>query len=134
MRTNKKNNGSILIVVVFAIALLVAFVGGMLELDVEQFQLMKNEVFSAQAMAIAEAGLADAFAQLRTTHSLPADMEDVSFGGGSYSVSVTGSLPDPNFISTGTSPQGFKANVQADVTVDTIGSYVIRIDKYRINE
>ncbi len=132
MRKKKNNNGSILIVVLFAIALLTAFVGGMLQMNVEQLQLMKNEIFSAEAIAIAEAGLADAFARARTTHSLPGSFSG-NFGGGSYIVSVTGSLPNPGFTSRGISPQGFVANVQADVTVDT-GSYVIRIDKYRINE
>ena len=66
MRTKMKNDGSVLIVVVFAIALLTAFVVGMLQLDAEQIQLMKNEIFSAQATAIAEAGLADAFSRIRT--------------------------------------------------------------------
>ena len=132
MRNNKKNNGSILIVVLFAIALLTAFVTGMLEMNVEQIQLMKNEAFMAEATAIAEAGFADAFARLRTPPHFLGNFSE-NFGGGSYSVSVTGSLPNPTFISRGISPQGFEAKIQADVTVDT-GSWVIRIDKYRINE
>jgi Tfp pilus assembly protein PilX len=133
MRKNNKNNGSILIVVLFAIALLTAFVTGMLEMNVEQIQLMKNEAFMAEATAIAEAGLADAFARLRTTPHFLGNFSE-NFGGGSYSVLVTGLLPDPNFTSTGTSPQGFTAKIEADVTVNTTSSYVIRIDKYRINE
>ncbi|OHB59077.1 MAG: hypothetical protein A2173_08245 [Planctomycetes bacterium RBG_13_44_8b] len=132
MGKDRKNNGSILIVVLFAIALLTAFVGGMLQLNAEQFQVMKNEAFMAEALAIAEAGLADAFARVRTDESLPGNFTE-DFGGGSYSVVVTPPLPNPSFTSTGTSPQGFVSRVAADVTVDT-DSWVIRIDEYRINE
>ena len=66
MRTKMKNNGSVLIVVVFAIALMTALVAGILQLNTEQIQIMKNEIFAAQAIAIAEAGLADAFSRIRS--------------------------------------------------------------------
>ncbi|MCE5340052.1 MAG: hypothetical protein LLF92_02850 [Planctomycetaceae bacterium] len=127
-----KNNGSVLLVVVFIIALLTAFVVGMLQIHSEQFQIMKNEIFTTQSNLIAQAGIADALARVRTSQSLPANF-NTNFGGGSYSVTVAGSLPDPNFTSAGTSAQGFTTNISADVTVDT-SSYVIRIDKLRINE
>ncbi|MBN1787692.1 MAG: hypothetical protein JW806_04790 [Sedimentisphaerales bacterium] len=129
--SNRK--GSILIVVLFAISLLAAFVTGMLQMNMEQAQLMKNEAFMADALAIAEAGLADAFARVRTYEALPTDFGPVSFANGSYSVTITGSLPNPSFTSVGTSGQGYIARVEADVTVDTV-SYVVRIDEYRINE
>lgn len=132
MRINIKNNGSVLIVVVFAIALLTAFVVGMLELNSEQIQIMKNEIYTAQAFAIAQAGIADAFGRIKASHSLPGNFNN-NFGGGSYSVTVAGAFPDPNFTSRGTSPQGYICDVKADVTIDTAGSYVIRIDNLRIN-
>jgi Tfp pilus assembly protein PilX len=133
MRTKTKNDGSILIVVVFAIALLTAFVAGMLQINVEQIQLMKNEIFAAQATAIAEAGLADAFSQIRSSPSWPTSFSK-SFGDGSYDVIVTGS-PPTDVNSTGTSAQGFKARVRAYITIGgTSPSRVIRIDKLRINE
>ena len=50
MRTKMKNNGSVLLVVVFAIALLTAFVVGMLQLNSEQIQIMKNEIYTTQAL------------------------------------------------------------------------------------
>ncbi|MDD5011092.1 MAG: hypothetical protein PHQ00_03105, partial [Phycisphaerae bacterium] len=118
MENTRKNDGSVLLMVVFTIALLTAFVVGMLEMNYEQIQIMRNEIFSAQALAIAEAGLADAFARIRTSSTLPGDFSS-SFGGGSYSVTVAGSLPDPNITSTGTSAQGYQARVQADITVGT---------------
>ena len=64
---------------------------------------------------------------------MPANFSN-NFGGGSYTVTITGTLPDPNVISEGISEQGFDSIVRADVTIDTAGSYVIRIDKLRINE
>jgi Tfp pilus assembly protein PilX len=126
-----KKDGSVLIVVIFAIAILTAFVAGILQLNAEQIQLMKNEVFSAQAMAIAEAGLADAFSRIRSS-PVPVNFNS-SFGGGSYTVTVTGSPPD-TVSSTGTSPQGFVARVEADITVGSTSPYVIRINNLRINE
>jgi Tfp pilus assembly protein PilX len=132
MKRKMKNNGSVLLVVIFVIALLTAFTVGMLQLHSEQFQIMKNEIFTAQSNLIAQAGIADALARLRTNQALPTNF-NASFGGGSYSVTVAGSLPDPNFTAVGTSAQGFTTNISADVTVDT-SSYVVRIDKLRINE
>ena len=133
MKTMFEKNGSVLIVVVFAIALMTAFVVGMLEMNSEQIQLMKNEVFSAQALAIAEAGLADAFSRIRS--SPVATSFSSSFGGGSYTVTVTGTPPtDVNSI--GTSPQGFITRAEAEITIGGTNppGYVIRIDKLRINE
>ena len=134
MKTTRRHNGSVLIVVVFAIALLTAFVAGMLQLHTEQIQLMKNELFAAQALAIAEAGLADAFSQIRSSPSWPTSFSNSNFGGGSYAVIITGS-PPTDVNSTGTSAQGFKARVRAYITIDgTSPSRVIRIDKLGINE
>jgi len=135
MRIKMKNNGSIMIVVVFAIALMAALVAGILQLNTEQIQLMKNEIFAAQANAIADAGLADAFSELRSNPNWNAGFSNKSFGGGSYAVTVEGTSPDPNIISIGTSPQGFVAKVEAEVTIgSTSPSHIIRIDKLRINE
>jgi Tfp pilus assembly protein PilX len=126
-----KNTGSVLIVVVFAIALMTAFVAGMLQLNAEQIQLMRNEVYAAQAMAVTEAGMADAFAQLRSSSSWTSGFNNKSFGGGSYTVSVAGS----SIVSTGTSAQGFASRIQADITIGGSSSpYIIRVDKLRINE
>ena len=128
---NMKHKGSVLLIAVFIIALLTAFIVGMLQLNSEQYQIMKNEIFAAQAHLIAQAGIADAFARIRSSQSLPSGFSS-DFAGGSYSVTISGSMPDPNFTSRGTSVQGFVSDIQVDVTVDS-GSYAIRIDKMRIN-
>jgi hypothetical protein len=134
MKIEFEKNGSVLIVVVFAIALMTAFVAGMLQLNVEQIQLMRNEIYAAQALAIAEAGIADAFSRLRSDSSWDDGFSNKSFGGGSYTVTVTGLPPDANVISTGTSAQGFVARVEAEITLSSTSPYVIRIDRLRINE
>ena len=131
MKKEIKNNASVLVVVVFAIALLTAFVAGMLQLNAEQIQLMRNEVYAAQAQAIAQAGMADAFAQLRSNSGWTSRYTNKSFAGGSYTVTVA----DANVVSTGTSSQGFKARVQANITIGGSSSpYTIRVDKLGINE
>lgn len=134
MKKQTKKNGSILIVVVFTAALMAALVAGILELNTEQIRIVKNEIFAAQAMAIAEAGLADAFSQLRSNCNWNAGFSGKSFGGGSYTVTVTGTPPDPNITSTGTSPQGYVARVMAEITISGSSPYIVRIDKMRINE
>ena len=90
MKIKTKNNGSVLLITVFAIALLTAFVVGMLEMNSEQIQLMRNEIYTAQARAIAEAGLAYAFSQLRTNSAWRGPYTS-DFGGGSYTVKATDS-------------------------------------------
>ncbi len=134
MKTTQKHNGSVLIVVVFAAALMATLVAGILQLNIEQIQIMKNEIFAAQALAIADAGLADAFSELRGNPNWSTGFSGKSFGGGSYTVTVAGTPPDPNVTSTGTSPQGFEARVVAEITIGSTNPYVIRIDKLSINE
>lgn len=121
---------------IFAIALLSALIMGMLQMNTEEIQLMQNHVWAAQALAIAEAGLNDAFARIRADDEWIGPLTDVSFNGGTYDVTVTGTLPNRTIVSTGTSSQGFVARVAADITVDTSDSsdYTIRIDSLRINE
>jgi Tfp pilus assembly protein PilX len=134
MKTKIKNKGSVLLIVVFTIVLLTAFVVGMLQINSEQIQIMKNEIFTAQAKAIAEAGIADAFSQLRTNSSWTTGFSNKSFGGGSYTVTATGDLPVLVVISTGTSAQSFVSRVKADITVGSTSPYKIRINKLKVNQ
>ena len=64
MKKKWNNNGSILLVVVFAIALLTTLVTGMLQLNTEELMLMQNQVSAVETLAIANAGLNDAFVVL----------------------------------------------------------------------
>ena len=134
MKIRQKNNGSVLLIAVFVIALLSALVMGMAQMNTEEIQLMRNQIFAAYALATAEAGLNDAFAQIRADPNWADGFTDKAFNGGSYTVTVTGSLPNRIVTSTGTSSEGFVAKVEADVTISTSSPYIIRIDNLRINE
>lgn len=126
--------GSALLLVVFIAALLAVLVGGMLQITTEQIQLMRNQIRAAEAFATAEAGLNDAFAELRSDSGWSAGFTDKAFNSGSYTVTVSGSLPALTVESEGTSSQGYVARVAADITVGTVSPYIIRIDNLRINE
>jgi len=132
MKTKIKNNGSVLLMVVFAIALLSVLTIGIVEMHTEEIQLMQNQVNAAQATAVAEAGLNDSFSRIR--QGSDPNIASTSFNGGSYAVTVTGTLPNRTITSTATTSQGFSAREKADVTIGTGSSPVIRIDNLRINE
>ena len=134
MKIKMKNKGTILLVAVFAIALLATLVTGILQMNTEEIMLMNNHIALSEAFATAEAGLNDAFAQLRTDSGWTTGFTGKSFEGGSYDVSVTGSLPNITVESTGTSQQGFQARAHADLTLSGSSPYIIRVDTLRINE
>jgi hypothetical protein len=133
MKRKFGHNGSVLLIAIFVTALLSAVVIGILQMNTEEMQLMLNQIYAAEALATAEAGLNDAFAELRADSSWTAGFTDKAFAGGSYSVTVTGSLPNLIISSTGTSSHGFVAKVETDVSVGGSAPYVIRIDEMRVN-
>jgi len=122
--------GSVLLIVVFAIALLSAVAIGILQLNTEEIQLMHNQINAVQAIATAEAGLNDAFLQIRTDPNWDSGFTGKSFNGGSYTVVASGNT----ITSTGTTAQGFVARVEADITTGSTSPYIIRIDSLRVNE
>jgi type II secretory pathway component PulK len=135
MKIKQKNHGSVFLITLFVVAMLSAVVMGMLQMTTEEIQLMRNQIWAAQALCIAEAGLNDALSELRTDSSWSSGFTDKNFNNGSYTTTVSGSLPNLTLESTGTSPQGYAARVLAEVTVASSGPpYVIRIDELRINE
>ena len=99
----------------------------------EELQLMQNQLFAANAMCTAEAGLNDAFSQIRSNSSWTIGFTNKAFNGGSYTVTV-GTMPNRTITSTGTSSQGYMARIAADVTIGTSSPYKIRIDNLRVNE
>ena len=130
MKVSTDNNGSVLLMTVFVIAFLSALAMGMLQMNTEEIQIVQNQMFSAEAFATAEAGLNDAFSEIRANSSWSAGFTDKAFNGGSYTVDVNGFT----ITSTGTSSQGFVGRVEADITIGSSSPYVIRIDHLRINE
>jgi hypothetical protein len=134
MKTKQKNNGAVLLMTIFATALLSAVTIGILQINTEEIQLMRNQIYAAEALAITEAGLNDAFSELRVDSSWNSGFSNKAFSNGSYTVTVSGSLPDLTIESTGTSAQGFVAEVKADITVGSTSPYIIAIKSLRINE
>ena len=134
MNNKQKINGSALLITIFATVLLSAITIGILQINTEEIQLMQNQINAAEALAIAEAGLNDAFSELRLDSSWNSGFSSKAFDNGSYTVTVSGTLPNLTITSTGNSGQGFVARVEADVTVGGTSPYIIRIDSMRINE
>jgi hypothetical protein len=138
VKTRTKNRGSVFLLVVFVTALLAVLVTGMLQMNTEEIQVMRNQIYAAEALAIAEAGLNAAFAELRADDEWNVGFDNVSFAGGEYDVDVdnyegSGSS-DLTIKSDGTSAQGFEAKIEADITVGSTAPYAIRIDNFRIND
>jgi len=134
MEIRVKNNGSVLLITIFVVALLSAITIGILQINTEEIQLMRNQIRAAEALATAEAGLNDTFAELRVDSTWTTGFTDKAFNDDLYTVTVTGSLPNLTITSIGTSSQGFVARVEADITVGNSSPYVIAINNLRINE
>jgi Tfp pilus assembly protein PilX len=132
MAEKQRQNGSVLLIVVFAVALLSVLTIGILEMHTEEIQLMQNQIYAVYALATAEAGLNDSFSRIRLGSD--PNIASTSFNGGTYTVTVTGTLPNRTIISTATTSQGFVARVKANVTVGSSSPYVVRIDNLRVNE
>ena len=134
MKTRLKHNGTVLLMTVFIVALMSAVVIGILQMTTEQIQLMRNHICAAEALATAQAGLNDAFAEIRFGSSWATGFTGKAFNGGSYTVAVSGSLPNVTIESTGTSAQGYIAQVDVDTTIGTSSPYTVTINELRINE
>jgi hypothetical protein len=129
-----RHTGTVLLIVIFVVALSAAVVAGMLQLNTEEIMLVHNHISAVKALAVAEAGLNDAFSELRADSGWNSGFVAKSFNGGSYTVTVDANLPTLTVLSTGTSSTGFIARVEADVTVSSGSPYILRIDHLRINE
>lgn len=129
MSKRPRHRGSVLLLAIFAVALLSAVTIGMLQLNTEEIQLVRNHIGAAEALATAEAGLNDAFSQLRNDPNWTAGFVDKAFNGGSYTVDVN----NLTVTSAGTSRQGFVGRIEAEITVGSTSPYIIRIDRLRIN-
>ncbi len=133
MKLNCGNSGSVLLITIFVVALLSAITIGILQINTEEIQLMRNQIRAAEALAIAEAGLNDALAEIRVLDTFN-NGYNKPFAGGLYLVNIESNLPNVTIESTGTSSQGFVARIEADITVGNRSPYVIAINNLRINE
>ncbi len=130
MKQKGSDNGTALLMVVFAIALMTILVTGMLQINTEELQIVHNQIRAAEALATAQAGIDSALAQIREDSGWSEGFTDEQFNGGSYTVAVDGST----ITSAGTTAHGFVARVEADVTIGHDSPYVVRIDHLRVNQ
>ena len=126
MQVERRNKGSVILIAVFVIALLTTLVTGILQVNTEELQLMQNQIYSAEAQAVAEAGINDAFAELRSDAAWVAGFTDKAFAGGSYTVKVSGSVPELTVESVGTSSRGFVAKILTQITISADPPHIIR--------
>mgnify|MGYP000875709546 CR=1 FL=1 len=130
MRTEPRQSGSVLLIVVVLVALLAATVVGHLQVNAEEIQLMQNHIHGVKALAVAEAGLNDALSRLRVAPGWTEGFTDKPFGNGTYTVTIN----DTTIRSAAQTADGFSARVEADVAVSPDGPpHLIRIDDFRIN-
>ena len=121
-----------MIMAIFVIALLSALVSGMLQINTEEIMLMQNHVNASKALAVAEAGLNDAFAEISQDSAWKAGFKNKAFSSHSYTVNVSKS---PLTVeSTGTLAQGFVAKIAAEIVVSSGNPNTISISTLRINE
>jgi len=131
MKLQRTRLASVLVMMVFVIAMISAVVIGVLEITTEEVQLVQNHICAAQAVATAEAGLNDAFAELRANPAWNAGFTDRPFDQGAYSVAVNGSI----LRATGTTSRGYVATMEAQVTVSPAGPpHTVTINRLRINQ
>jgi hypothetical protein len=133
-----KNKGSVFIVAIFVIAMLSTVVIGMLKINSGEIQLVYNQIFATQALAVADAGLNAALAEIRDDPLWNTGFVDEPvdpsphFAGGQYTVDVN----DSNIKVTASvnSWHSYAATVEVDITVGADDPHIIRIDSYRTNE
>ena len=133
MAMNKTRSGSVMLIAIFVIALLSALVTGMLQINTGEVQLMHNQISACEALAIAEAGLNDAFAQLRVNKDWTAGFSNKPLGSHKYTVKVSGKSPKLVIESTGTSAKGYVSKVTAEVATAGAGPYRIGVNSLRID-
>jgi hypothetical protein len=138
-RLVSQKKGSVLVMSVFVIALVSALVIGILQINMSEIRLTQHRVYASQALALAEAGLNAALAQIRWDRTWTAGFQDEilggeeRFGGGEYDVDVNSN--NLTISAAVTSWQGYTATIEAQITVsDGNSPYIIRIDNIKMNE
>jgi len=134
MNHKKKRKGSVLLVSVFISVLFGAMVIGIMQLNTEEIMLTNNYIELTRAIEIAQAGLNDAYSCIRQDRNWSAGFTNKTFDEHMYSVTVSGTLPNRSLVATGLTRAGYKARVQANITVGSSAPYCITITQIRIND
>ncbi|OHB54559.1 MAG: hypothetical protein A2Y07_00410 [Planctomycetes bacterium GWF2_50_10] len=133
MKRSVNKTGSVMLITIFVIAVIAVLISGMLAVSTEHLQLWNNQLYSTQAMQVAEAGLNDAMASLRSDPNWNTGFTGKTFWIGSYTVDVNNTdLPTIVIKSVGTA-NGYTANMIAKATIAQSSPRIIRIDNLRVN-
>ncbi|MFH1613917.1 MAG: hypothetical protein ABIG61_02380 [Planctomycetota bacterium] len=143
---------SVLVITVFVIALLSTVIMGMLRMTAQEIQIAQNRIYAAQALALAEAGLNQALAEIRLnkswyTSTVLQELDDIisyqyddfvrivdrTLGNGSYQIYSDGQ--DHLLITARTTLwQNYTASIEAELTIGDEFPFIIRIDSYKVNK
>lgn len=139
MKDKLKNKGSVFVIAIFTIAMLATLTIGILQINAEEIRLVQNQVWAAEALALAEAGLSKAMAEIRNDRTWLEGLSEVptgsvSFGSGHYSIGYRESDGFLIISAQVSDWQGYSATIEAQVTVTDQSPHIIRIDNMRINE
>lgn len=132
-RKKPTRSGSVLLIVVFLLALTAALVIGMLHLTTEELLQVKNRRQTARAFAVAEAGLNDAIAAIRRDISWQSGFSNKPFFEDFYTVSVAGAPPWLTIDSIGTTADGYQVRLAAEIRTEPDPPHRVVIQSLRIN-
>ena len=130
----RDNRGSVLLLVLFVLALSAALITGILQITTEEILQLRNQMELARALSVAEAGLHDAFSQIRQDVNWNDGFADKSFYDDAYTVTVSGIPPALHLVSTGQTAQGYSARIEAWIETGATPPYSVGIQSIRINE
>lgn len=130
----QRRSGSVLLLVLFILALSAALITGMLQLTTEEILQVRNQQGLARALAVAEAGLHDAISEIRQDSAWNAGFNGKSFYEDTYTVTVEGSPPSLTLVSTGHTSDGYAARMEARIQAGGGEPHTITIQSIRINE
>lgn len=133
VRTRTRCSGSVLLIVVFLLALTAALVTGMLHLTTQELLQVSNHREMARALAVAEAGLNDAIAAIRQDIAWKSGFMNKPFFEDFYSVSVAGNPPLITIESVGRTSAGYQARLIAEVRTGLSSPYPVSIQSLRVN-
>lgn len=114
------NKGTIMVMVVYCIALFTAMMVGFLGVCTEDTLLLQNEVKYVESWYIAEAGLNDAYAQIKDNPYWNEGYSGKSLGKGDYTVNIYGYPPNLTVRSLGRCNQGYPVCMETDLYLSDV--------------
>lgn len=132
-RTKTSCGGSVLLIVIFLLALTAVLVIGMLHLTTEELLQAQNQMEMARAWMAAEAGMNDAIVRIRQDIFWNTGFTNKPFFEDSYTVSIAGTPPLLTVDSMGRTASGYQTRLVAEVRTGLNPPYPVTIQSFRIN-